>query len=139
MRYFPYVHQVHFDETNLVGNVYFANYVRWQGHCREKFLYDNVPGVVADLQARTLALITVSVHVDHYYEAFAGDTVEVRMYPSASSGSRLSMRFDYMRNATKIASGSQTIACAAVSAETSTMQSCPVPASLLKAFHAYDV
>lgn len=139
MSYFPYLHQVHFDETNLVGNVYFANYVRWQGYCREKFLYDEVPGIVADVQARTLALITVSVHMDHYYEAFAGDIVEVRMYPSANSVSRLSMKFDYMRNVTKIASGSQTVACASVNAETSMLQSCPVPGPLLRAFRSYDV
>ena len=31
-----------FDETNLVGNVYFAHYLHWQGHCRESFLADHV-------------------------------------------------------------------------------------------------
>ena len=31
MRAFRYEHVVTFDETNLVGNVYFAHYLHWQG------------------------------------------------------------------------------------------------------------
>ena len=38
MRAFEYRHLVGFEETNLVGNVYYANHVRWQGRCREMFL-----------------------------------------------------------------------------------------------------
>lgn len=33
-------HVVTFAETNLIGNVYFVNHVRWQGECRERFLYE---------------------------------------------------------------------------------------------------
>ena len=38
MRAFEYRHVVSFEETNLVGNVYFANHLSWQGRCRELFL-----------------------------------------------------------------------------------------------------
>ena len=37
-RVYEYEHVVTFDETNLVGNVYYTNHLRWQGHCRELFL-----------------------------------------------------------------------------------------------------
>ena len=41
MKAYEYHHIVSFQETNLVGNVYYANYVQWQGRCREMFLKDN--------------------------------------------------------------------------------------------------
>ena len=37
-KYYEYPHMVGFEETNLVGNVYYVNYLRWQGRCREMFL-----------------------------------------------------------------------------------------------------
>ncbi len=43
MRAFEYHHVVGFEETNLVGNVYYANYIRWQGRCREFFLRERAP------------------------------------------------------------------------------------------------
>ena len=43
MRAFEYRHVVGFEETNLVGNVYYANHVRWQGRVRELFLRGRAP------------------------------------------------------------------------------------------------
>ena len=40
MKAFEYRHVVGFEETNLVGNVYYVNHLRWQGRCREMFLRD---------------------------------------------------------------------------------------------------
>ncbi len=37
-------------ETSLVGNVYFTNYLLWQGHCRERFLMEHAPEVLELLQ-----------------------------------------------------------------------------------------
>ena len=33
-RTFDMDHVVTFEETNLVGNVYYTNYFSWQGRCR---------------------------------------------------------------------------------------------------------
>ena len=49
MRSFEYQHLVGFEETNLVGNVYDVNHVRWQGRCREMFLRQHAPGVLKQL------------------------------------------------------------------------------------------
>ncbi len=49
--YYEYRHLVGFEETNLVGNVYYVNYLRWQGRCREMFLRDRAPDVLADIRA----------------------------------------------------------------------------------------
>ena len=48
--YYEYRHIVGFEETNLVGNVYYVNYLRWQGRCREMFLSERAPDVLAELQ-----------------------------------------------------------------------------------------
>ena len=38
-----------FADTNVVGNVYFANYVFWQGKCRETFFADGANGFMPPL------------------------------------------------------------------------------------------
>ena len=60
MRVYEYRHIVGFEETNLVGNVYFVNHLRWQGRCRELFLRDHAPGVLAELD-RGLSFVTIHV------------------------------------------------------------------------------
>ena len=45
-KYYEYPHTVGFEETNLVGNVYYVNYLRWQGRCREMFLKQHAPDVL---------------------------------------------------------------------------------------------
>jgi len=49
MRSYEYRHVVVFEETNLVGNVYYVNHLRWQGRCREMFLREHAPLVLAEL------------------------------------------------------------------------------------------
>jgi enediyne biosynthesis thioesterase len=66
MRKYEYRHVVGFEETNLIGNVYFVNHLRWQGRCREMFLRDHAPAVLAQID-RGLALVTTRV-VCEYFE-----------------------------------------------------------------------
>ncbi len=58
MRAYEYRHIVGFEETNLVGNVYYVNHVRWQGRCREMFLRDHVPELLEEL-SDGLLLVTL--------------------------------------------------------------------------------
>ena len=67
MRAYEYRHVVGFEETNLVGNVYFVNHLRWQGRCRELFLRDHAPGVLAEL-GRGLSFVTIHVSCDYFEE-----------------------------------------------------------------------
>lgn len=113
-RTFTYRHVITLEETNLVGNVYFTNYLRWQGHCRERFLMEHAPGVLRALRG-ALALVTVSCRCDFFDELYASDTVELRMALENTSDNRVTMTFDYYRTsgsvAQLVARGSQTIAC----------------------------
>lgn len=110
---YDYRHLVTLEETNLVGNVYFVNYLRWQGQCREHFLVDRAPGVLRAL-TEDLALVTVSCHCDFFSELYAADTVELRMTLEAMNDNTVSMGFDYYRlagSAELVARGNQSIAC----------------------------
>lgn len=112
---YRYRHRVTFDETNLVGNVYFAHYAHWQGHCREYFLADKAPSVLTSLSTG-LALVTVSMSLEFYAECHAFDTVDVEMSLAELSGNRITMAFDYRRagedgaEGELIAAGRQTVA-----------------------------
>ena len=52
---FEYHHIVTFEETSVVGSVYYANHIRWQGRCRELFLRQYVPEILG-LMEQGLAL-----------------------------------------------------------------------------------
>src|SRR5215475_5339926 len=94
--YYEYRHVVGFEETNLVGNVYYVNYLRWQGRCRELFLKERAAAVLADLQA-DLKLFTLKVDCEFYAELTAFDDVSIRMWLAELGQTQLQFGFDYVR------------------------------------------
>jgi enediyne core biosynthesis thioesterase len=111
VREYVFRHRVTFDETNLVGNVYFAHYLHWQGHCREAFLADHAPGVLADLRRGDLALVTVSCSMDYFAESFALDEIEIGMTLRGTHGNRVEMDYEFRRDGRLVARGSQCVSC----------------------------
>jgi enediyne biosynthesis thioesterase len=113
-RSYEYRHVVTLEETNAVGNVYFTSHLRWQGRCRELFLADNAPGVVAALE-RDLALITTRCSCEYLSELRAFDRVIVRMLLSELRQNRVVMRFEYLcerpGGPVVVARGEQEVAC----------------------------
>lgn len=95
-RTYDYRHVVTFQDTNVVGNVYFANHVAWQGACREHFLRDHAPGVVHAMRG-DLALVTVSCQCEYLAELVAFDEVILKMSLVEALPGRLDLRFDYVR------------------------------------------
>lgn len=114
MRAYEYRHIVGFEETNLVGNVYYANHVRWQGRCREMFLYEHAREVMNGL-AQGLALVTTRVSCEYLAELSAFDTLIIRMRLSALKQNRITMVFEYWRLTASgeelVARGEQQVAC----------------------------
>ena len=113
--YFEYRHIVGFEETNLVGNVYYVNYLRWQGRCRELFLKDRAAEVLDDLRG-DLKLFTLKVDCEFFAEITAFDEVSVRMRLLELGQTQLQFGFDYVRldpggGETLIARGMQRVAC----------------------------
>ncbi|MFC4068986.1 acyl-CoA thioesterase [Actinoplanes subglobosus] len=115
MKYFEYRHVVGFEETNIVGNVYYVNYLRWQGRCREMFLKTNAPDVLADLQD-DLKLFTLKVDCEFFAEITAFDELSIRMRLVELGQTQIEFGFDYVRldgdrGETLIARGMQRVAC----------------------------
>ena len=135
MTAYLYLHRVTFDETNVVGNVYFAHYLHWQGHCRERFLADHAPGVLAAVGAGDLVLVTVSCDMEYYAETFALDEVEVSMTLRDSGGNRVVMDFDFRVDGGLRARGSQVVAC--LRRTSGGAEPAQLPAELVRALGAY--
>lgn len=114
VRYYEYRHTVTFEETNLVGNVYYVNHLRWQGCCRERFLRDHAPSVLDGLR-QGLALVTLNCQCEYYAEILALDEISVRMCLDNILQNRIAMRFEYWRmqgtGPSLVARGAQQIAC----------------------------
>jgi enediyne biosynthesis thioesterase len=139
MRAYEYRHVVGFEETNLVGNVYYASHVRWQGRCREMFLRDHAPEVLAQL-AEGLCLITTRCSCEYFAELSAFDEVLIRMRLGALSQNRVTMTFEYSRvtaaGEEPVARGEQQIVC--MLRKGGRLEAAPIPRSLAEALRAYS-
>lgn len=114
MRAYEYRHRVGFEETNLVGNVYYTNHLSWQGRCREMFLRDHAPDILEDLK-NGLALATVRCSCDYLMELEAFDEVLIRMRLGEVVQNRITLLFEYWRivdgREDLAARGEQQVAC----------------------------
>lgn len=114
MQAYEYRHIVGFEETNVVGNVYYSNYISWQGRCREMFLRENVPEILKDFSTG-LALVTLRVNCEYFREVLAFDELMIRMRLADLSRYRMLLTFDYWRRAEPdeelVARGEQELAC----------------------------
>ncbi|OKK14306.1 4-hydroxybenzoyl-CoA thioesterase [Streptomyces sp. CB00455] len=137
--YFEYLHTVGFEETNLVGNVYYVNYLRWQGRCRELFLQKKAPDVLAEVQD-DLKLFTLKVDCEFFAEITAFDELSIRMRLSELGQTQLEFTFDYVKITSGvevlIARGRQRIACMR-GPNTNTVPSL-IPEGLARALEPYS-
>ncbi|WP_203858739.1 acyl-CoA thioesterase [Plantactinospora mayteni] len=93
---FEYRHVVSLEETNVTGNVYFANYLRWQGQCREMFLRAHAPEVFQAVDGRA-TIVTTRCSCEYFAELFAFDEVVLRMRAGELVQNRITLLFDYLR------------------------------------------
>jgi enediyne biosynthesis thioesterase len=135
MRYYEYRHIVSFEETNLVGNVYYTNHLSWQGRCRELFLRDHAPDVI-DALSRGLSLATVRCSCEYLAELTAFDEVIVRMGLAELLQNRLTLAFEYWRGEELVARGEQEVAC--MKREGERLVPAAIPPSLREALAAYS-
>jgi len=138
-RAYEHRHVVCFEETNLVGNVYYANHIRWQGKCREMFLRDHAPDLSSEIE-KGLCLITTRCSCDYLAELCVFDEVVIRMRLTGLAQNRITMSFEYWRSTSPdseemVAHGLQEIVC---------MQRCegslepvPIPKTLIDALRHY--
>ena len=137
-RAYEYHHVVSFEETNLVGNVYYVNHLSWQGRVREMFLRDHAPDIIGEL-SRGLALATLRCSCEYLAELSAFDEVLIRMRLGELSQNRITMLFEYWRvkdgREELVARGEQQVAC--MKRDGATVLPTPVPRSLREALQPY--
>ncbi|MCU6501677.1 acyl-CoA thioesterase [Rugamonas sp. A1-17] len=102
-------HVVTFEETNLVGNVYYTNYFSWQGRCREMFLRQHAPQTLAELRAGELRLVTAHASCDYVDEFNVFDEIVIRLSLNRFIAYGLSLNFDYVCGQATLARGRQDI------------------------------
>lgn len=129
-------HVVTFEETNLVGNVYYTNYFSWQGRCREMFLREHTPQVLAELQAGELRLVTAHASCDFVDEFNVFDEIVIRLSLNRFIAYGLSLNFDYFRGQEALARGRQDIKFLRQQAGRWTLTE--VPDILIKAARLYE-
>jgi enediyne biosynthesis thioesterase len=112
VNYFEWRHIVSFEETNLVGNAYYAKYVSWQGRCREMFLRQVCPEILRELQ-NGLKMFTLSVSCEYRTEVTAFDEIALRLSLEELTRTQIAFTFDYLRAGTDelIALGRQRVVC----------------------------
>jgi enediyne biosynthesis thioesterase len=136
--YFEYLHTIGFEETNIVGNVYYVNYLRWQGRCREMFLQERAPDVLAELQD-DLKLFTLKVDCEFFAEITAFDRLSIRMRLVELAQTQIEFIFDYVRlddgGDRLIARGRQRVAC--MRGPNNRTVPSRVPESLVRALEPY--
>ncbi|GGX54724.1 acyl-CoA thioesterase [Streptomyces noursei] len=101
-------------DTNMVGNVYFATFLRWQGMCRELCLAEHAPKYLQELDGEITAL-TESASCTYRDELWVGDRVSIRMTIPWIRLHLMPLRFEYYRltddGEQLVATGEQMIAC----------------------------
>ena len=139
MRAYEYRHVVGFEETNLVGNVYYVNHLNWQGRCRELFLREHAPDVLDRLRDG-LVLATTRCSCEYLAELSAFEVVTIRMRLGELSQNRMLLLFEYYRGPSDgeelIARGEQQVAC--LERRDGQMRPAPIPASLREALRPYQ-
>ena len=136
---FEYRHIVGFEETNLVGNVYYVNHLRWQGRCREMFLREHSPGVLAQLGGN-LVLATLRCSCEYLAELMAFDELVIRMRLGEIVQNRITLEFEYVRPTAGggeeiVARGQQQVACLVRDGRRTVPT--PIPDELVQALRPY--
>jgi enediyne biosynthesis thioesterase len=111
---FVYRHVVSFEETNVVGNVYFTRHLAWQGRCRELFLKSKAPQILDEL-TRDLRLVTLRVSCEYFEELHALDEIDVQMSLAHLRQHRIGLDFNIVKIRSDVslcaARGFQEIGC----------------------------
>ncbi|THB80463.1 MAG: SDR family NAD(P)-dependent oxidoreductase [Desulfobacteraceae bacterium] len=99
------------SESNLVGNVYFANYFSWQAQTRDKYVYSLAPEYFRGTGEKG-ELICLESRVEHLREAMPFDRILVTMALKRLTRCSATLFFEYFRaeesgKKTKLAFGEQ--------------------------------
>ncbi len=84
------------ENSNLVGNIYFANYYAWQGITRDKFFFKLIPEYYRGAGEKG-ELLCIECRVDHLREAMPFDNIVVTMSLKSLKTCSALFYFEYFR------------------------------------------
>ncbi|GAB4194912.1 MAG: hypothetical protein Tsb002_26890 [Wenzhouxiangellaceae bacterium] len=84
------------EESNLVGNVYYANYFIWQGRIRDMWLYEFAPEYLTG-NGSDGELRCINSRLDYLRDAMPFDKVRVTASVLALYEDKLHLKFEYYR------------------------------------------
>lgn len=99
------------DHSNIVGNIYFANYYAWQGMVRDHYFYRIIPEYFHGIGEKG-ELLCLQTHVQHLREAMPFDIIMVTMALKLLKKYSVIFHFEYFKqepdgDKTKLAFGEQ--------------------------------
>ena len=99
------------ENSNIVGNIYFANYYAWQGQVRDHYFYRIIPEFFRGV-AENGELICLQTQVQHLREAMPFDRIIVTMALKSLKKYSVTFHFEYFKEEhdgkrTKLAFGEQ--------------------------------
>jgi len=97
-------------DTNVFGNVYFSNFIEYQGIIREKFLLSAVPDLHELLSGTSIRFVTIDTYNRFMQNAYFGDTLLIELTTSAikAASCRLNIRFKNKNTGRTVGEGYQT-------------------------------
>ena len=87
-------------DTNVFGNVYFSNFIEYQGVIREKFLLASVPNLHDMLAKTQVRLVTVDTYNKYISSAYFGDTLLIELTTSDINAATCKMNITFKNKAT---------------------------------------
>jgi acyl-CoA thioesterase FadM len=121
-----------YDDTNAVGNVYFANYVRWVGKARELFFNECMPRF--DLSTTSYYVLTRSFHHEFRREAKEFEDVLVRIKIAGNNRKFVTLRHEIISPLRGILGrGEQSI----MFLDTKSLQPVDIPRAIIEGFLPY--
>lgn len=102
------------EHSNLAQNIYFSNYFIWQGHLRDRYLFEISPEQYRKMGAQG-QMVCMDCQVTHLREAMPFDRIAVTMKLQKLCERGLSLFFEYFKvdsggKRQKLAYGSHTLA-----------------------------
>lgn len=121
-----------YDDTNSVGNVYFANYMRWVGKARELFFNHCMPEF--DLASTSFYVLTRSFQHDFRREAQEFEPIMVRIRIETHNRKFVTLAHEiHSENQGLLGRGSQSL----MFVDTKDYRPLDIPASIIRGFLPY--
>ncbi|MFK7867659.1 MAG: tol-pal system-associated acyl-CoA thioesterase [Roseobacter sp.] len=102
--------RVYYEDTDMAGIVYYANYLRFIERARSDWVRELGIDQLA-MKAEGVVFAVRRVEADYFQPAFFDDVLEVRTTLTQITGARMVMGQEVWRAADKVFAASVTIAC----------------------------